>query len=181
LIAAVYLDAGIAGVSEFAAQQVFPALIKLRENIELVQPESHLERLNTVLKSAHLLPYFRTKQVPFIFIYLLLAISSLEVINILFQVLNEGTTNTEYIVALSVGGIEMATGRGTNTAAARNNAAAVAMQNPSLVALLPAVAKTIVTEHLNKIGAPPSKVLSKALHIESQTAQPSALTGKPQL
>ena len=61
--AAARADQGIGGVSDFAATHVFPPLLRLRETVDVVQPESHTRRLNAVLKSAHLLPYYRTKQV----------------------------------------------------------------------------------------------------------------------
>ncbi len=50
--------------------------------VEIVQPESALERLSNVLKSVHLLPYYNQK-----------------------QVINEGSPNAEYVMALMIGGI----------------------------------------------------------------------------
>jgi hypothetical protein len=60
-----HTDKGIGAVSDFAATHVFPPLLRLRETVDIVQPESHTRQLNAALKSAHLLPYYRTKQVKF--------------------------------------------------------------------------------------------------------------------
>ena len=121
LVAAIYADQGIAAVSAFAGEHVFPPLMKLRETVDLVQPGNALECLNAVLKAAHLLPHYRTK-----------------------QVLHEGTENAEYVVGLLIGGMEMATGQGTTTQAAKSSAARAALRNSALVALLPASAKAKV-------------------------------------
>jgi dsRNA-specific ribonuclease len=121
LVAAIYADQGIAAVSAFAGEHVFPPLMKLRETVDLVQPGNALECLNSVLKAAHLLPHYRTK-----------------------QVLHEGTENAEYVVGLLIGGMEMATGQGTTTQAAKSSAARAALRNSALVALLPASAKAKV-------------------------------------
>ena len=158
LLGAIYVDSGIAAVSAFAATHVFPALLRLRDTVSEVQPNNPLDRLNSCLKGAHLLPYFRT-----------------------VQVVNEGTPDAEYVVALSVGGIEMSRGRATSSATARISAAALALANPALVSLLPAAGKQQVQEFLALTSHRPSKALSSALRdVPGLPAQAAAasLTGR---
>ncbi len=59
---------------------------------------------------------------------------------------------------------QMATGRGTTTHAARNAAAAAALANPALVALLPPAGKAMVAEHLAATRHHPGKALSAAFN-----------------
>jgi hypothetical protein len=85
-------------------------------------------------------------------------------------------------------GQEMSRGRGTTSSAARNVAAAAALQNPSLLSLLPPAAKAQVADYRARFGAPPSKLLERALadpatqpaQLQQWTQQtPAALSASP--
>ena len=51
LLAAIYLDVGLAPLSVFVSQHVFPPLLKLRDRVDVMQPVSPLDQLSAALTS----------------------------------------------------------------------------------------------------------------------------------